>query len=123
MLVKPGTATATEQNSYKFMETNSEVKEGDPVSALTEGKPLTWAPLVGTNSMSSCVASITTHTMFDTRTQSSESCEFCHSQDGKHKEKKKPVLPRASPPPHVEKGGENPSSLLPDVASSEGKAF
>lgn len=67
MLVKPGTATATEQNSYKFMETNSEVKEGDPVSALTEGKPLTWAPLVGTNSMSSCVASITTHTMFDTR--------------------------------------------------------
>lgn len=38
------------------MKTASKLKEGDPVSALTKGKPLTWAPLVGTNSCTSARA-------------------------------------------------------------------
>lgn len=38
------------------MKTTSKLKEGDPISALTKGKPLTWVPLVGTNSCTSARA-------------------------------------------------------------------
>ncbi|KAF4795441.1 hypothetical protein TURU_092978 [Turdus rufiventris] len=110
------------------MKTNSKLKEGDPIRALTGGKPLTWAPLVGTkNSTSASTAALLLSqlSVLDSKTQSNESCEFCHSQDGNQRKGKEsqffqqfyhPVWRRMERIP-------SPCCLMYPAVDDEAKAF